>query len=326
MRQVAVVSLGLLAVVALVSAQAPPFRSTTTLVEVGAVVLDQSGHVVGGLQREDFTIREDGRPVLISTFAEIESDVPNGDAGGRSISLLLDDSASPLLTTALKRIAGLFVDRVGPDDAVAVLKLNGGACRMTNDRAELRRQIASFTPNMMALSSFSDFSVVSQPTCVECGPRVMAPPSSNRYMGVHALFSIATLSMQMRRIEHQRKTIVFIGRASLFDLRSTGTLPDGWKQAVRDSARADVSVYVIDPGGLTGRVYDGAIGFAGESGGRAFVNTNTFDRAVDQIWQEAGHYYLLGYDAPSPSGTGTHSIHVGVDRPSVEVHARRSRA
>ena len=62
------------------------------LVELDAVVIDESGRAVTGLRQEDFQVREDGRPVELKTFDAV---VDTGDGGrpfARSIVLLLDDS------------------------------------------------------------------------------------------------------------------------------------------------------------------------------------------------------------------------------------------
>jgi hypothetical protein len=71
-----------------------------------------------------------------------------------------------------------------------------------------------------------------------------------------------------------------------------------------------------------------------ETGGRAFVNTNDFERSVDEIWRDSGHYYLLGYEPndASPAGRtvirrgGTHDVKVRVLRPGLTVRVRRTRA
>ena len=121
-----------------------------------------------------------------------------------------------------------------------------------------------------------------------------------------------------------------------------------WFDALRALAAANVSVYVVDPLGLpsagpgvssagptspgfaaamaNGALSpgDSAISFAQETGGVAFVRTNRFDRAVEQIWREAGEYYLLGYEPPVIDGK-PHRIDVRVKRRGAQVRARRTR-
>jgi hypothetical protein len=54
------------------------------------------------------------------------------------------------------------------------------------------------------------------------------------------------------------------------------------------------------------------------------VRSNLFDRAVDQMWMEAGHYYLFGYDAPILDHK-PHTIGVHVRIPGACVRARHDR-
>ena len=66
---------------------------------------------------------------------------------------------------------------------------------------------------------------------------------------------------------------------------------------MRAMGSANASLYVIDPVGLgvaPGPFFGGDSGFANETGGYAFVNTNDFRGAADRIWQESSSYYMLG--------------------------------
>lgn len=105
--------------------------------------------------------------------------------------------------------------------------------------------------------------------------------------------------------------------------RSGITYSGNWYDAIKDASRSNLSVYVVNPVGLTpGRPHD-AIAFTEETGGEAF-STNDFDTAVHRIWSEAGHYYLLGYEPPSADDK-PHRIDVRVKRPTSVVRARRTR-
>jgi Tfp pilus assembly protein PilF len=60
-----------------------------------------------------------------------------------------------------------------------------------------------------------------------------------------------------------------------------------------------------------------------DTGGFVVRNTNQFDRAVAQIADEAGNYYVLGYLPPSPADGKFHRIRVKVKRPGVGIRSRR---
>ena len=79
----------------------------------------------------------------------------------------------------------------------------------------------------------------------------------------------------------RRKAIVAIGAGWLFDTPlpppSLRDLHGEWLTAMRAMAAANASLYVIDPVGLRparGLTYGGDSGFANQTGGYAFVNTN----------------------------------------------------
>src|SRR5580698_5335629 len=74
-------TLGLLSSVIL----AQTFRSTSTLIRAEALV-EENGHVVTGLQSEDFTILDENQPQPIANFA--------AESGSIRLVLLLDSSGS----------------------------------------------------------------------------------------------------------------------------------------------------------------------------------------------------------------------------------------
>ena len=59
-------------------AQEPPprFPTAAELVTVDVVVLDRDGKPVAGLTRDDFVVREDGRPQAVTAFESVEALVP----------------------------------------------------------------------------------------------------------------------------------------------------------------------------------------------------------------------------------------------------------
>src|SRR5260370_10633639 len=59
------------------------FPSAIELITVDAVVLDKDGRPVPGLGRDDFTVREDGRPQTIASFEAFDLRADPGPMGGR---------------------------------------------------------------------------------------------------------------------------------------------------------------------------------------------------------------------------------------------------
>jgi VWFA-related protein len=163
-----------------------------------------------------------------------------------------------------------------------------------------------------------------------------------------AMDTIGSLSAQLTRVAHRRKIIVCIGPATTCNPATHDGSQSEAGIAMRDTARANVTTYVIDPLGLTEKpglspraIDDGAFerpgieskgqgfrlyqdGFAFDTGGLAFANINTFDPVINQVWEESGNYYLLGYQ-PERRDNKRHTIDVRMKRPDVHVRARRTR-
>ena len=120
------------------------------------------------------------------------------------------------------------------------------------------------------------------------------------------------------------------------------------RQAVGMAARAGAHFYTIDARGLNkgsassamfdqqvvsgdfgqqqrfDTQTDGMNSLAVDTGGFAIRNENNFARALDEIQQDAGTYYVVSYATSNPAFDGKYrSIDVAVDRPGVKVRARR---
>ena len=64
-------------------------------------------------------------------------------------------------------------------------------------------------------------------------------------------------------------------------------------------------------------------GAAANTGGRAIVNTNDFDPGLNQMFDENGSYYLIGYVQPADNKPGSfHRLEVTVNRPDLIVRTR----
>jgi VWFA-related protein len=125
---------------------------------------------------------------------------------------------------------------------------------------------------------------------------------------------------------------------------SEETWPDV-QEAVSAAARSGTRIYTLDARGTTrgmgsiddvapaeslSRVLEGMdIGadsvnsLAVDTGGFVVRNTNQFDKAIAQIADDAGNYYVLGYRPPSPEDGKFHRISVKVSRKDVSIRARR---
>ena len=116
-------SLALIALAAFAQQQAPPvFRSEVKLVRLLATVKDLNGTLIGGLDKGDFTILDNGVRQDIAVF-ERYTEQP------LSIAVLLDTSASiakdlKIATASVKRFLQAVIQDGNPNDEAALFTFN----------------------------------------------------------------------------------------------------------------------------------------------------------------------------------------------------------
>jgi hypothetical protein len=307
-RRVLALALSLAALVMVLAAsslradQKDASRRSTSDVELDAVVVDEHDRPIRGLRQNDFQVKEDGRAVALTSFAEVSAAGIEGQWDGRSLVLLLDDTGiGPSSTLKVQSIARLLLSRARPADAVAVVRLTHHDDEAVGTLQHALDRIAEYQASSV--------------------------PYFGRETIEESLQAVSRISRQLEPIEHRRKTLVCIGRRSLCDLYLP--VPEEslawpfWRDALGATARANVSAYLVDPAGGFGG-FDLGGGFVNQTGGTAFVASNNFARAADRIWDEAGHYYLLGY-TPTSRKRDLHTLDVKVNRADSHVRARRRR-
>jgi VWFA-related protein len=224
---------------------------------------------------------------------------------GRTVVLLLDDSATPAPEVPrLREAARRFVELVQSGDRLAVATLHGGSVELTDNRAQLLQELDTF--------------------------RVRGFPFRPEDAGTRVLRRLTAISRGLAEKGPGRNVVVGIGAGWLYD---APLLPHAavdqraaWIEAMRAAAAAHVSLYVVDPAGVgsaSGR-FGGASGFARETGGHAFMHTNDLRDAAARIWREAGTYYLLGVRNPPMQRTADlREVDVRIRRDGATVRARR---
>ena len=303
-RRAVLVLGGTIVVVATLAVQSTSARVSPDVVAIDAVVVDDAGRTIDDLQPGDFSVREDGRAVAIDSFDEVSATGAGRDRGARTVVIVLDDSSlPPSLTPRVQKIAGLFLNRTGLDDRVSVVRANSRTDEAVFGRNQAEMRIAEYRAGSLPFFGRESFEV--------------------------ALTKFAKISRGFSEEDPHRRTIVCIGAPAVFGVREpprrkASLLWTYWVNALQEASRANVSIYVIDPNGLTGRVRVSGNDIVERTGGRGFYNSNDFERAVDQTWREAGHYYLIGY-RPARTSRELHDVEVKVNRPGARVHARRTR-
>ena len=290
---------------AAVSAQRrPPDPAAEDLVELDVVALDRNDQPVTDLRRDEFTIKEDGRPMELKTFSSVAALGSTEPDDGRVVVLLMDDIGVPAMgTSPMQQIAPVVLSPIGEGDEVSVVRLASRSDEAFGDIRTARDRIDGYRGGAVPLA---------MPDTPET-----------------TLKMIAKIARQLEPIDHRRKVILCLGLPAVCDVREPQTagasvLWPSWVAALRAAARANVSVYCVDPTGARSGFRISAGGLVEMTGGRIFSHQNDFSLAAKAIWREAGHYYLLGY-WPSASKHELRSIDVGVARKGVRVHARLRR-
>ncbi|MDX2042715.1 MAG: VWA domain-containing protein [Acidobacteriota bacterium] len=109
----------------------------TTLVNVPVIVTDRFGRFITGLNRNNFSIREDGVTQKVEDFSSTETPF--------NVALLIDTSRSTQnKLSAIRKAALTFIKQLKPDDRVMIVTFDEQvrfASGFTNNRAELERSI-----------------------------------------------------------------------------------------------------------------------------------------------------------------------------------------
>ena len=282
------------------SAQKTRSFQNIDLVDVDVVVTDGEGRPVTGLQKEDFDLREDGKPVALQTFMARTATEAADDDTGRSVVILLDDVTMPRETVnAVKAIATYLAMQARPTDDLSVIRF-----RKHDDEP--------FGDRRVALERISEYQ----------GALVRFAPAGSPE---DVLKLVASVSRKLESTGRRRKVLVCIGAPRICSVTQLGRFGGGsfyedWVDAVGAAARANLSVYALLA--VPARVSDE--GLVEVTGGTIFRGVSDFRPVLDRIWQDAGHHYLLGYWPPA-SSKDLHSISVKVARRGVHVLARRQR-
>jgi VWFA-related protein len=280
-------------------AQEPPKVPTRLALDVVAV--GRNGAPVTDLKPDEFEVWISGYRVPVEEVAFMTP-----ETSPRTIVLLLDNAAVGVdLAPRVKETARAFVSRMGTTDRISVMPVHGTRTDSVGDRARL----------MQAIDSYG----------------VQGFPFRIEDAGEHVLRLFTAISRQLVEAPGRRKAIVAIGAGWLFDTPlpppSLRDLHTEWLTAMRSMAAANVSLYVIDPVGLRpigGYSFGGDSGFANETGGYAFLSTNDLRGAAEQIFAEAGTYYVLRMtDPPVQRTADLREVKVRVLRKDVTVRARR---
>jgi VWFA-related protein len=284
------------------SSQAP--ADTSRRVVIDAVAFDRGGAPVMDLKPSEVEVWIGHFRVPIDTFTVVR---PGADEReGRLFVLLLDDISVPLqLMSRVKDVAHHFVGGLAPGDQMAIVMLHDPVVEVTGDPARLRRAIDAYNVRATGVLRAD-------------------------HLGGQVLTTVGTIAQALAEAGEGRKTIVGIGSGWLLDRPipppTTGyDLLREWIASMRALSRTSSAFYVIDPGGVgSTRVDGGGGGFARETGGMAFVNTNNLEGAADRVMREAASYYAIRVQSPPVGGSGLRELELRALKRGVTIRGRRA--
>lgn len=313
------------AIAPLARAQDSATKITTdvNVVNIFATVRDKKGELVRNLNKEDFTVQEDGRPVEIKYFSR-DSDLP------LTLGLLVDTSGSMTRYIDQERLAShKFFDQVLREDKDQAFLIH------FDSEVELLRDL---TPSKKLLhQALEELAPAPAPRLQR---RTPGDPGQPRPHGGTLLFdSVLLASNELMSKQTGRKSLVLFSDGE--DNGSRTSIDDAIASAQKADTLVNTVLYDSEefmgrPGGFGGRGMGrrGRMGaprsdgkktmqrLAKETGGSFFeVKNRSLDEIYRQIQDELRSQYSLGYTPPNV-GPGFRAIEVKTSEKSYIVQAR----
>jgi VWFA-related protein len=369
--------------------QQPTFKAQVEYVEVDALVTDASGNFVRGLTKNDFQVLEDGKAQTISTFTlvdipierydkplgaalPIEPDVRTNERpfDGRVYVMVIDDLHTNFgRLNRVKSAARQFVQRyLGANDLMAVVHTRSATDanqEFTNNKRLLLAAIDRTTGYKLRSATAEKTDEYFRTRGMrQTGDSLNDPTDQERSFNARStLDTLKSVADWFGGIHGRKKTILFVSEGidynidDVFANQGASTVIDATREAISAATKSNVSLYAIDPRGLTSlgdeEIEIGAypddptlnVGtsslmnelrlsqdslrvLADETGGFAAVNRNDFATAFDRIVKDNSSYYVMAYYPANPDKRPGrfHKIEVRVTRPGVTVRARKGYA
>jgi VWFA-related protein len=328
-------------------------RVNTDLVQISVVARDRSGNFVRDLARDEFELMEDRRPQQLSAV-DLEtvgmsnggekpgpppqlpiltsgSSVGSSKARGLRLVVLFFDFTSLDLPGAARslRAAEAYVRTIGPSDRIAVVSLTP-RLRVQQDFTRNQEELQRALKSLHGLSTSS----------LE-GPD---EPSFRLFYAYERLRSFRLLANSLAKVPQKKSVVLFGGNST------SGADLAGITATVDAALRAGVSFYSVEGAGLTAapplgdasrassfgtevlsgvtvaqsagtsRDQDLLYALAHGTGGRAFFDSNDFERPFRALEADSSEYYLLSYQSSNSRRDGRfRRISVRVRRRGVEL-------
>ena len=270
-----------------VSAQVATFRSSTHLVPVATTVVDPNGRLVSGLERDEFTLLDNGRPQEITFF--------RNDAQPFTVVVMLDYSASMTANLQLlKHAAEEFVQRLLPSD---------------------RGQVASFSDTIAFSGRFTSNHEELIDTLDELpfGDRTRLYDAISESIG------------QLRDVDGRKIVLVFTDGDDTASVTGFGRVLDQARDAGVTVSAIRLDAAASSGAARPAKGSRPLIKLAEETGGGYFELTRADELAATfaRVAQELHSGYTLCFSPVTLDGRD-HTLSVRIKRPAMNARARKS--
>ena len=247
-----------------------------------------------------------------------------------------------------------YVDmQMVPADLVAVVSLGNTLSvnqDFTSDRALLNKALQAFSPG--AGAGFQEGSTGTTEGTAETGGAFTVDDTEyNIFNTDRRLQALRSIAEKLATINEKKSLIYFSSGMDRTGIENQSQL----RSATNAAVRANMAIYTMDIRGLQALVpggearnaslrgtspYSGKsvagqfdsnattqetlVTLAGDTGGRAFLDSNDFGKVFTGVQQDTSLYYLLGYHSSNSARDGRfRRITVKVNRPGVKIDFRR---
>ncbi len=238
----------------------PNFRVNVGLVPVFVSVTDKAGAPIGALNRDDFTLLENGKPQRIAVFER--------------------DTSAPLAIVLSVDISGSVSKDFAQEQQAAL--------HFTHDvlRAQDRADLLAFADSTREVTGFT-----------RDAKRIAGGLGSlHRGRGGTAFYSSIVLASQLLRPEHGRRVLVVVSDGG--NTVNGSSYQDALDEAVRDEVMI-YSIIDVPVAASAGRDLAGEhamITLSEQTGGRAYyADQGSLDQIFQRIADDLRTQYLLGY-------------------------------
>jgi Ca-activated chloride channel family protein len=275
----------------LISADTPTLKVDSTIVSVSAIVRDAAGQPVPNLTRDDFLLKQDGKPQPITYFSQ-GSDLP------LTLALMIDTSGSQRAYVADEIAAGrAFFPAMltRPDDRAVLVQFDNAILqlvKLTTNTTTLEHGLAYLT------QSHSDY----------------AAPGRGGTLLYDSVVGVSHLELGNQ-----------LGRRAMVILTDGGDNGSHFnvKDAIKEAQRADIVIYTIyysNGGGDERALKD----MSRQTGGREFSvdSKMTLPQIYATIAADLRLQYELGYRPPALRPNKYHTIALTAKDKKLTVQAR----